>query len=170
MTSKNLYPLLAAGFASNYFLSDGYNDRENDDGGLFVAIGATAALGPTPGMLGYGLSKASTHHFIQTVGELTSNSVTTKSRRKLARQIRQDNDGALNTGMTIIGILPTTIDTPMNRQAMPDADFSQWTKSLDIAKQIGTWMEKPVLRPHSGSLIKVFPQTDGDGAVFQLAR
>lgn len=162
MAGKNLYPLLAAGYAANYFLSD--------DDGLLVAIGATVALGATPGMLGYGLSKAGTHHFVQTLGELTKKGVTTKSRRKLAQRLRAESGGAHNTGMSVIGILPTTIDTEMNRVAMPNADFAQWTKSIDIAKEIGMWMQRPVLRPHSGSLVKVFPSQNGSGATFQLAR
>jgi short-subunit dehydrogenase len=30
-------------------------------------------------------------------------------------------------------ILPGTLNTAFNREAMPDADFSQWTKPDDIA-------------------------------------
>jgi len=180
MMSKNLYPLLAAGYSSNYFLRP-------DSDGLFVAIGATAALNPTPGMVGYGLSKSSTHHFIQTIGELTETSVATKkaSKRRSSRSSRNNGGGGGNlpgnTGMTVVGILPTTIDTPMNRQAMPTADFTKWTKPIDIAKQIGQWIERPIFRPHSGSLVKVYPKSskgnnsdddddDDNGAVFQLAR
>jgi dihydropteridine reductase len=29
---------------------------------------------------------------------------------------------------SVLGVLPTTIDTPMNRKFMADADFSTWTK------------------------------------------
>jgi dihydropteridine reductase len=163
MMSKNLYPLLAAGYAAHHFMTD--------DDGLMVAIGATAALGATPGMMGYGLSKVATHHFVQTLGELTAKSVTTKSRRKTARRLRQETAGGeYLTSMNVIGILPTTIDTPMNREAMPAADFSQWTKSIDISKEIGIWIEQPVLRPHSGSLVKVFPKANGGGATFQVVR
>jgi dihydropteridine reductase len=163
MMSKNLYPLLAAGYAAHHFMTD--------DNGLLVAIGATAALGGTPGMMGYGLSKVATHHFVQSLGEMTTKSVTTKTKRQLARRLRQDIAGGtyLNS-MSVIGILPTIIDTPMNREAMPDADFSQWTKSKDISKEIGMWIERPALRPHSGSLVKVFPNADGNGATFKLVR
>lgn len=31
-------------------------------------------------------------------------------------------------------IYSVTIDTPMNRKFMPDADFSTWTSPEDIAK------------------------------------
>jgi NAD(P)-dependent dehydrogenase (short-subunit alcohol dehydrogenase family) len=34
-------------------------------------------------------------------------------------------------------VLPGTIDTPANRSAMPQADFSTWTAPQDIARVIG---------------------------------
>jgi dihydropteridine reductase len=134
---------------------------------LFVVIGATAALSPTPGMLGYGLSKVGAHHFIQSLGETTGKSATTKSRRQKARRLRK-NSAYLDT-LSVVGILPTTIDTPSNREAMPDADFNQWTQPAHIAKEIGTWIRTPPLRPHSGSLVKVHPDNNG-GATFNLVR
>lgn len=163
MIGKNLYPVVAAGYAAHHFMTD--------KDGLLVAIGATAALSGTPGMMGYGLSKVATHHFVQSLGESTTKSITTKTKRQLARQLRQDIPGGsyLNS-MSVIGILPTTIDTPMNREAMPNADFSEWTQSVDVAKEIGMWMEQPSLRPHSGSLVKVFPNKNGNGALFKLVR
>ncbi len=166
MLGMNLYPLLAAGYASHHFMTD----RD----GLFVAIGATAALSATPGMLGYGLSKAATHHFVHTLGEMTGKAVTTKSRRREARRLRHESPAGESMvylqRMSVIGILPTTIDTPMNRMAMPQADFGEWTKPVDIAKEIGMWMERPAIRPHSGSLVKVYPNANGVGATFQLVR
>ena len=36
-------------------------------------------------------------------------------------------------------VVPNTIDTPQNRKAMPNADFSQWEKPADIAKIIGKY-------------------------------
>ena len=70
--------------------------------------------------------------------------------------------------MTMVGILPTMIDTPANRKANPQGDFESWTKPSHIAKEIGLWVEKPALRPHSGSLVKVYSK---DGvATFEMAR
>mmetsp|Transcript_7570 Transcript_7570/g.17063 ORF Transcript_7570/g.17063 Transcript_7570/m.17063 type:complete len:432 (-) Transcript_7570:2284-3579(-) len=179
MMGKNLYPVLAAGYASQHFMTDGNRQSqdeygefdpsdENNDGGLFVAIGATVALGGTPGMLGYGLSKVATHHYLQTLGESTSKAVTSKSKRKLTRGLRLESK-YLNK-LSVLGILPTTIDTHANREAMPGADFNQWTKSIDLAKEIGLWLREPALRPHSGSLIKVHPKKNGNGAEFRVVR
>ena len=180
MMGKNLHPVLAAGYASQHYMTAGgrtaqdeygefIGDDEDNDGGLFVAIGATAALGGTPGMLGYGLSKVATHHFLQTVGETSGKAVTHKSKRKSTRKMRLDQR-YLNK-LSVVGILPTTIDTPANRQAMPDANFEEWTKSFDIAREIGMWLREPALRPHSGSLVKVHPKKKGvGGAEFRVAR
>ena len=33
-------------------------------------------------------------------------------------------------------VVPSTIDTPQNRTAMPDADFNDWVKPEDIANTI----------------------------------
>lgn len=117
--------------------------------------------------LGYGLSKVGAHHFIQTLGETTGKAVTTRSRRQKARRLRKDS-GYLDN-LSVIGILPTTIDTPSNRDAMPKGNFDEWTNPNDIAKEIGTWIEQPPLRPHSGSLVKVHPAKNG-GAAFTLVR
>jgi len=179
MMGKNLYPVLAAGHASQHYMTAGdriaqdeYGESTSDDndGGLFVAIGATAALGGTPGMLGYGLSKVATHHFLQTVGETSGKAVTHKSKRKLTRRLRLDHPTKYLNNLSVVGILPTTIDTPANRQAMPDAEFGEWTKSFDIAREIGLWLREPALRPHSGSLVKVHPKKNGSGAEFRVAR
>lgn len=130
-------------------------------------MGATVALSATPGMLAYGLSKAGTHHFVQTLGETSGKAVTTRTKRQKARRLRKNSE-YLDT-LSVVGILPTTLDTPSNRKGMPDADFNAWTKPMDIAREVGKWIEKPHLRPHSGALVKVHP-AKGDGAAFTLAR
>jgi NAD(P)-dependent dehydrogenase (short-subunit alcohol dehydrogenase family) len=38
-----------------------------------------------------------------------------------------------DVGLTANVILPGTMDTPGNRKAMPDADFSKWAKTEDVA-------------------------------------
>lgn len=40
------------------------------------------------------------------------------------------------TGVRVNSILPSIIDTAMNRQAMPDADFAAWPKPEEIAQVI----------------------------------
>jgi NAD(P)-dependent dehydrogenase (short-subunit alcohol dehydrogenase family) len=40
------------------------------------------------------------------------------------------------TGVRVNSVLPSIIDTAVNRQAMPNADFATWPKPEDIAKVI----------------------------------
>lgn len=129
-------------------------------------MGATAALQPTPGMIGYGVSKAAAHQFVQTLGATTGLAVTSKALRKEARQARRHAPSL--DSLSVIGILPTMLDTPNNRASMPDGNFDEWTKPIDIAKEISTWISTPPLRPHSGSLVKVF--SNKEGTHFQLVR
>ncbi len=42
----------------------------------------------------------------------------------------------LGTGVRVNSILPSIIDTPANRSAMPKADFAKWPKPEDIANVI----------------------------------
>ncbi len=46
------------------------------------------------------------------------------------------NDEAKDTHVVTHVIVPSTIDTPQNRKAMPDADFSKWVKPEAIADVI----------------------------------
>jgi NAD(P)-dependent dehydrogenase (short-subunit alcohol dehydrogenase family) len=46
------------------------------------------------------------------------------------------NIEAKGTNVVTSVIVPGTIDTPQNRKAMPEADFSKWIKAEDIARVI----------------------------------
>ena len=157
MRHMNLDPVIAAGVVAQHLSSN--------ENGLMVVIGATAALSPTPGMIGYGLAKVATHHLVQTLGMMTAggNPLERKALRQQAYLTRQPRPY-----MSVVGILPTTIDTPNNRRAMPKEDFDQWAKPMDIAMEIGKWAENPILRPHSGSLVKVSGKPGGQGASFEI--
>jgi NAD(P)-dependent dehydrogenase (short-subunit alcohol dehydrogenase family) len=39
-------------------------------------------------------------------------------------------------GITVNAVLPSTMDTPGNRQAMPDADRSEWVSTDAVAEVI----------------------------------
>lgn len=118
------------------------------------------------GMMAYGVAKAGAHHMMTTMGACTGKSLSPKLKRNAGRRTRRFAEN-MDT-MSCIGILPTTIDTAANRQAMPNSDFRTWTKPRDIAVQIGEWVETPDLRPHSGALVKV--SSEADGSSFDLVR
>ncbi len=42
----------------------------------------------------------------------------------------------MDSGINVNCIMPSIMDTPMNREAMPDADHSRWVKPEDVAKVI----------------------------------
>lgn len=46
------------------------------------------------------------------------------------------NDEAKGTNVVVAVVVPSTIDTPQNRKAMPEADFSKWVSPADIASVI----------------------------------
>jgi len=48
-----------------------------------------------------------------------------------------------NTGVQAFVVVPSIIDTIQNREAMPNADFSQWQKPEDIARIIGRYTDNP---------------------------
>ena len=60
----------------------------------------------------------------------------------------------LPKGVDVIATLPITIDTPMNRRFMADADFGSWTKREFISELLINWMENKEKRPENGSLVK----------------
>ena len=51
-------------------------------------------------------------------------------------------------------VVPTTIDTPANRVAMPDADFGRWTPPAAIARVL-LWLASDAARSVRGGLIPV---------------
>jgi dihydropteridine reductase len=155
MRQVNLDPVLATA----YLLQARFLSRDS----LMVVMGATAALQPTPDMIGYGLAKAATHSAVQTFAAQTTTSLETKSVRD--RSSLYNNNNIYPT--TILGLLPTTLDTPTNRASMTYSPT--WTSPHVIATQIGEWVQSPALRPHSGALIKVFTNDQG-ATTFSIVR
>ena len=82
-------------------------------GGAIVNVGAKAAVDHAAGASAYAASKAAAVAMMDCLAE--------------------DLKG---TGVRVNSILPSIIDTPANRNAMPNADFSKWPKPEDIARVI----------------------------------
>lgn len=85
------------------------------EGGMVSLPGAKPALGPTPGMVGYGMAKAAVH--------------------QLTKSLSGENSG-LPPNSLAVSILPVTLDTPMNRKWMADADKSTWTPLEFVAEYV----------------------------------
>lgn len=82
-------------------------------GGAFVCVGAKAALNPFPGAAGYVTAKAGVITFI--------------------KALDAEYKGA---GVRCNAILPSVIDTPANREAMPDSDRAGWVAPEQIARVV----------------------------------
>jgi NAD(P)-dependent dehydrogenase (short-subunit alcohol dehydrogenase family) len=100
--------------------------------GSIVCVGTRAALKPFSGAAGYIASKAAVIAFSQAV----------------AVEYRDDNVRC-NT------ILPSVIDTPGNRAAMPKADHDRWVKPSAIAGVIAHLLSADS-SPTSGAAIPVY--------------
>jgi len=68
------------------------------------------------------------------------------------------NDEAKGSNVVANVIVPSTIDTPQNRQSMPDADFTKWVKPEEIARVIyfysseeSSIIREPVIKVYNNS-------------------
>jgi NAD(P)-dependent dehydrogenase (short-subunit alcohol dehydrogenase family) len=83
------------------------------NGGRIINVGAAAAIKAGAGMGPYAASKAGVHRLTES----------------LAEELKE-------TGITVNAVLPSIIDTPVNRADMPDADFSNWVTPAALAEVI----------------------------------
>jgi NAD(P)-dependent dehydrogenase (short-subunit alcohol dehydrogenase family) len=60
----------------------------------------------------------------------------------------------MGTGITVNCVVPSIIDTPANRSAMPDADHASWPKIPDIARAY-LFLASPAARLVTGAAIPV---------------
>jgi NAD(P)-dependent dehydrogenase (short-subunit alcohol dehydrogenase family) len=100
--------------------------------GRIIAIGSRAAVDPGAKVGAYSASKAAMVSLIRTTA--------------------LENKDA---GLTANVILPGTMDTPANRQAMPDADFAKWVHPATIASLI-IWLAGDAGRDVNGAVIPVY--------------
>jgi NAD(P)-dependent dehydrogenase (short-subunit alcohol dehydrogenase family) len=100
--------------------------------GRIIAIGSRAAVEPGAGVGAYSASKAAMVSLIRTTALENKDS-----------------------GITANVILPGTINTPGNRQAMPNADVSKWVQPANIASLI-TWLAGDAGKDVNGAVIPVY--------------
>ena len=108
--------------------------KEQGNGGRIVNIAARPALEPRQGkgMTAYTTSKAG-------VATLTES---------LAAEVIEDD-------ILVNAIAPSVIDTPQNREGMPDADFDNWPKPKQLAQQIA-YLASPENEVTRGTIATVY--------------
>ncbi|HEY5917105.1 MAG TPA: SDR family NAD(P)-dependent oxidoreductase [Chryseolinea sp.] len=115
-TIKKMFSL---NFDTTYFVARPLFQQmmKQSTGGRLVFVGARPALRAKDAnkSLGYALSKSLIF--------------------KLAEAL---NAAGSDKNVTASVVVPSTIDTPVNRQAMPNADFGSWVKAEDIASAMAT--------------------------------
>jgi NAD(P)-dependent dehydrogenase (short-subunit alcohol dehydrogenase family) len=100
--------------------------------GRIVAVGTRMAVEPSPNFAAYAVSKAALVALIKNVAA---------EGQKFA--------------VTANVILPSTIDTPANRAAMPKADFTRWVKPDSIAKLL-VYLVSDAAADTSGAVIPIY--------------
>jgi len=100
--------------------------------GRIIAIGSRAAVEPGANVGAYSASKAAMVSLIRTVA--------------------LENADA---GITANVILPGTMDTPANRKAMPNADFSKWVQPTSVASLM-VWLAGDAGKDMNGAVIPVY--------------
>jgi len=106
--------------------------RRIGGGGRIVNVAARPAVVPAPGMVAYATSKAG-------VAAIT---------QALAAELVTDH-------ILVNAVLPSIIDTPANRAAMPSADHAAWPKPAELAEAIG-FLASPDNALTSGALVPVY--------------
>jgi NAD(P)-dependent dehydrogenase (short-subunit alcohol dehydrogenase family) len=81
--------------------------------GRIVAVASRAVLPPAGGIIAYTVAKAGVIAFVQALAQETK-----------------------GRGVTVNAVLPSTMDTPGNRAAMPDVDPKTWTPVTAVADAI----------------------------------
>ena len=100
--------------------------------GRVIGVGSRAALEPGAGVGAYSASKAAMVSLMKTVA--------------------QEHKAS---GLRANVVLPGTIDTPANRKAMANADFSKWVRPQAIADLI-LWLAGDAGREVNGAAIPIY--------------
>lgn len=99
-------------------------------GGRIVNIGAGGAVKAGAGMGAYAAAKGGVHRLTEALAE------------------------ELKGKVAVNAVLPSIIDTPLNRRDMPDADFAAWVAPRDLA-QVIAFLVSDEARAMTGALVAV---------------
>lgn len=101
-------------------------------GGRLVNVSAKPALVPSAGVSAYAMSKAA-------VSALTLS---------LSEELKDES-------IWVNAVVPSIMDTAVNRAAMPNADYDRWPKVEEVAATI-VFLASPENRTTRGALVPVY--------------
>ena len=99
--------------------------------GRVVIVASRAVVPPGPGFIAYTVAKAGAIAFTQA----------------LAQEVREQ-------GVTVNAVLPSTMDTPANRAAMPGTDPGKWVSTDEVAAVIH-YLTTPSSAAVNGAAVRV---------------
>jgi NAD(P)-dependent dehydrogenase (short-subunit alcohol dehydrogenase family) len=106
--------------------------RKTGNGGRIVNVAARPVLQPAPGLTAYTAGKAAVASITQT----------------LAAEV-------LNEKILVNAIVPSIIDTAVNRKSMPNADFASWPTPAQLAETIA-FLASDANALTTGTLVPVY--------------
>lgn len=137
-SGADLQKQFSLNFETAYFVSRPLIEHMQKNGyGRLVFIGARPAINPAQGkdLVAYALTKSLVF--------------------KLAEFINEENKG---TNVTASVVIPSTIDTVINRNSMPDADPANWVKPEQLADVLeficsekGSTLREPIYKVYNNA-------------------
>ena len=114
LTDQDFEFLLNANLKSAFYIArELIPQMKKKNDGKLIFISSKSTLQPGPGMAAYCATKAGINCLVQA----------------LAEEVKMYN-------IHVNAVLPTIIDTPTNRKDMPQANFSSWVKTEELADLI----------------------------------
>ncbi|KEP65391.1 UNVERIFIED_CONTAM: 6,7-dihydropteridine reductase [Hammondia hammondi] len=114
---------------------------------VLTGAGSVSATAPTPGMIGYGCSKAFVHHLVRS---LAASAAQDESVARERSHLNAEEHKQERLDFMVAGILPVTLDTPANRACMQhvteEEKKNSWTSVEVVAEQLVKWVggEDPI--------------------------
>jgi len=114
-SQKDLEKMYRLNFLTAYLCCQKLYAQMSDQGGHIVLVGARPALDPSAAaaMVSYSLSKSLLFQLEEII-----------------------NAKSTETGVRCSVIVPSVLDTPPNRESMPDANFNDWVTPEQVAETI----------------------------------